>query len=256
MQTQVVSELIEEVADRIILPRFGSLGSGDIEEKLPGDLVTVADRDAELALTDAFRAASSDVLIVGEEAAFTDPGRIDALPTAERAWVIDPIDGTRNFARGRADFAVIVAEVRRGETVRGWIWQPVHDRLYVAERGAGVTCNGEPLSPPPSGTRRVPLGASYLPVPGEDQAEVRLVRSWGSCGIDYPKLLTGEVDFLCYRSMFPWDHLAGGLMLAELGGRIATDTGQDYAAGVIGRRLLSATDPRMWQVARDALFGD
>jgi fructose-1,6-bisphosphatase/inositol monophosphatase family enzyme len=104
--------------------------------------------------------------------------------------------------------------------------------------------------------REVPLGASYLPVPGEDQAEVRLVRSWGSCGIDYPKLLSGEVDFLCYRSMFPWDHLAGGLMVAELGGRIATDTGLDYAAGVIGRRLVSATDPRLWLVARDALFGD
>jgi fructose-1,6-bisphosphatase/inositol monophosphatase family enzyme len=64
------------------------------------------------------------------------------------------------------------------------------------------------------------------------------------------------VDFLCYRSMFPWDHLAGGLMVTELGGRIATDTCIEYRAGVIGRRLLSATDPQLWQTARDALFGD
>jgi fructose-1,6-bisphosphatase/inositol monophosphatase family enzyme len=85
---------------------------------------------------------------------------------------------------------------------------------------------------------------------------VTVVRSWGSCGVDYPKLIEGEVDFLCYRSMFPWDHLAGGLMVTELGGRISTDTGIDYRAGVIGRRLLSANDPQLWQTARDALFGD
>ena len=113
-----------------------------------------------------------------------------------------------------------------------------------------------PVVPPGTSPRVVPLGASYLPVPGEEHADVTVVRSWGSCGVDYPKLIEGEVDFLCYRSMFPWDHLAGGLMVTELGGRIATDTGIEYRAGVIGRRLLSATDPQLWQTARDALFGD
>lgn len=256
MQTEQVSELLVDVADRIILPRFGALGSGDIEEKKPGDLVTVADRDAEVEIARVLRDAQPDVLVVGEEGVFTNPTTLDALPGADHAWVIDPVDGTRNFARGRPDFAVIVAEVRRGETVRGWIWQPIHSLLYVAERGSGVTCNGERLAPPPPSQRSVPLGASYLPVPGEEQADVRLVRSWGSCGIDYPKLITGEVDFLCYRSMFPWDHLAGALMLTELGGRIATDTGVDYHPGVIGRRLVSAIEPGLWHVVRDALFGD
>jgi len=256
VQSEEVAGLLAEVADRLILPRFGALGADDIEEKKPGDLVTVADRDAEVEIARVLRASEPGVLVVGEEGVFTDPSSLDALPDAEHAWVIDPVDGTRNFARGRADFAVILAEVRRGETVRGWIWQPIHCRLYQVERGAGVTRNGELLSSPLPSPRSVPLGASYLPVPGEDEAEVKLIRSWGSCGIDYPKLIEGELDFLCYRSMFPWDHLAGALMVTELGGRIATDTGVDYHSGVIGRRLLSATDPELWQVARDALFGD
>jgi fructose-1,6-bisphosphatase/inositol monophosphatase family enzyme len=149
----------------------------------------------------------------------------------------------------------MLAEVRNAETVRGWIWQPVHARLYVAELGGGVTCNGGRIDPPGRSARRVPLGASYLPVPGEENADVKVIRSWGSCGVDYPKLIQGEVDFLCYRSMFPWDHLAGSLMVTELGGRISIDTGADYRAGVIGRRLLAATDPQVWQTARDALFG-
>jgi fructose-1,6-bisphosphatase/inositol monophosphatase family enzyme len=256
VKTEEVSALLVDVAERLILPKFGTLGSDEIEEKKPGDLVTVADRDAEVEISRVLRASEPGVLVVGEEGVFSDPRSLDALPYAPHAWVIDPVDGTRNFARGRPDFAVMLAEVRDAVTVRGWIWQPVHARLYVVERGAGVTCNGERLTPPAPSPREVPLGASYLPVPGEEQAEVRLVRSWGSCGIDYPKLITGEVDFLCYRSMFPWDHLAGALMVAELGGRIATDTGVDYHAGVIGRRLVSATDPQLWQAARDALFGD
>jgi fructose-1,6-bisphosphatase/inositol monophosphatase family enzyme len=256
VQTDQVSELLADVADRLILPRFGALKSTDIQEKKPGDLVTVADREAEIELARVLRAAEPGVLVVGEEGVFTDPSCLDLLPTAEHAWVIDPVDGTRNFARGGADFAVMLAEVRNAVTIRGWIWQPVHARLYVAELGGGVTCNGAPVVPPGTSPRAVPLGASYLPVPGEEHADVTVVRSWGSCGVDYPKLIEGEVDFLCYRSMFPWDHLAGGLMVTELGGRIATDTGVDYRVGVIGRRLLSATDPKLWQTARDALFGD
>lgn len=256
MQTDQVSELLAEVADRLILPRFGSLETSDIQEKRPGDLVTVADREAEIELARVLRAANPGALVVGEEGVFTDPACLELLSGAEHAWVIDPVDGTRNFARGSADFAVMLAEVRHARTVRGWIWQPIHSRLYVAELGAGVTCNGVSVLPSGPSPREVPVGASYLPVPGEENAEVRLIRSWGSCGIDYPKLIEGEVDFLCYRSMFPWDHLPGGLMVTELGGRMATDTGVDYAAGVIGRRLLSANDPALWDTARNALFGD
>jgi fructose-1,6-bisphosphatase/inositol monophosphatase family enzyme len=254
VQIDQVSNLLKEVADQLILPRFGALSSGEVLEKGPGDLVTVADREAEAELARVLRLSDSDALVVGEEGVFGDPRVLDVLPTAAHAWVIDPVDGTRNFTKGLPDFAVMLAELRFGETVRGWIWQPVHDLLYVVESGAGVTCNGVGLAAVKQ-SRNVPLGATYLPVPGEESAAVRVIRSWGSCGIDYPKLITGEVDFLSYRSMFPWDHLPGGLMVTELGGRIATAEGEDYHAGVLGRRLMAANSPLLWEEARDALFG-
>lgn len=254
MQTDQVSDLIKEVAERVILPRFGALRSGEVLEKAPGDIVTIADREAEAELSRSLRQGDSDAMVVGEEGVFCDPRVLEVLPTAAHAWVIDPVDGTRNFTKGLPDFAVMLAELRYGETVRGWIWQPMFDLMYVVEAGAGVTCNNVQLPSPPQ-PRTVPLGATYLPVPGEDSAAVKVIRSWGSCGIDYPKLITGEVDFLSYRAMFPWDHLAGGLMVTELGGRIATDSGEDYHAGVIGRRLMSANTPLLWEEARDALFG-
>lgn len=255
MQIDEVSDVLKDVAERLILPRFGALTAGDISEKGPGDLVTVADREAEAELTRLLHDADPGAVVVGEEGVFCDPRVLEVLPTAAHAWVIDPVDGTRNFAKGKPDFAVMLAELQFGETVRSWIWQPLHEQLFVAEAGSGVTLNGARLSAPlPS--RTVALGATYLPVPGEESAAVKVIRSWGSCGIDYPKLITGEVDFLSYRSMFPWDHLPGGLMVSELGGRIAIETGESYHAGVIGRRLMAATSPELWEEARDALFGD
>lgn len=148
MQTEAVSDLLAEVAEQVILPRFGTLESDQVEEKRPGDLVTVADREAEVVLAQRLRADDPHALVVGEEGVFVDPSCLDLLAGAEHAWVIDPVDGTRNFARGSADFAVMLAELRSGVTVRSWIWQPVHRLLYVAERGAGVSCNGVMLTPP------------------------------------------------------------------------------------------------------------
>ena len=252
MQTEWVAQQLQDVAERVILPRFGALAEGEIEEKKPGDLVTVADREAELELVRILSAADPESLVVGEEGVFCEPARLEALPTAERAWVIDPVDGTKNFSRGSPDFAVMLAEVRSGVTVRGWIWQPIHGRMYIAERGAGVTCNGQPVLRARV-DRAVPLGATYVPLRGEDADRVQVRRSWGSCGIDYPSLIAGEVDFLTYRSMFPWDHLPGGLMVAEFGGRIASEDGVDYRPGVIGRRLIAVIEPAIWPTVRDAL---
>ena len=72
---------------------------------------------------------------------------------ADHAFTVDPVDGTKNFVKGSPDHAVMVAEVRGGESVRAWIWQPQHERAYVAERGAGAWRNGERLSRARAGRR-------------------------------------------------------------------------------------------------------
>jgi len=235
MHTDAVADLIRDVCDRVILPRFRSLERHEVEQKRPGDVVTIADREAEVELTAAFRAATPAALVVGEEASFADPTGLQRLSDADHAWVIDPVDGTRNFAGGRPDFGVMVAEVRRGETTRGWIWQPLHDALYVVERGAGVTCNGTSLArldPGPAPWRvAVWPRLRHADVPGLTLRPTR-----GSCAIDYPSVARGELQGLAYRSIHPWDHLAGTLMVAELGGAASVD-GRAYRAGVTGRLL-------------------
>lgn len=250
MQTDEVTAAIKQVCDAEIMPRFRSLGDDEIIEKRPGDVVTVADRLAEQALAAIFTAAHPGCLIVGEEGVYADPSALQALPDADLAWVIDPVDGTRNFTEGSSDFAVMVAEVRAGETTRSWIWQPVHDRMYVAEKGAGVWLDGASIEPVPIAEHLVgALHGRYGRPRGGIPDNVTLARLAGCCGVDYPNLVERERAFLGYWSMYPWDHLPGGLMVTETGGRIATIDGREYAAGVAGRYLLAAATPDLWDVA-------
>lgn len=235
MRTEDVTDLVKDVCERVILPRYRSLASHEVEQKRPGDLVTIADREAEAELTAAFRAATPGALVVGEEATFADATALAGLGSAEHAWVIDPVDGTRNFASGTADFGVIIAEVRAGETTRGWIWQPLHDALYIAELGSGATRNGTPLARLAPGPQ--PWEVAAWPKARQARIEgLRLRPTKAACAIDYPMVARGELHGLAYRSIHPWDHLAGCLLVTELGGTASVD-GRPYTPGVTGRLL-------------------
>ena len=228
MNTDEVLTLLRDVADEVINPRFRSLSAGEVGEKNPGDLVTVADHEAEELITRALAAAYPDAVVLGEEAFAADPGLLDRFAAAEHAFTVDPVDGTKNFVHGSPDHAVMVGETRSGVPVRGWIWQPQHELAYVAERGAGAWC----------GDRRLTLGGPAEPLRGRTSRRSWVGRAldgldpmsltWVSCGIDYPKLAEGEADYVVYRSARPWDHVPGSLLLAEAGGVVGTTGGQAY----------------------------
>ncbi|MGL5829189.1 MAG: inositol monophosphatase family protein, partial [Angustibacter sp.] len=137
LSTDAVLDLLREVAASTITPRFRGLDDADVMEKNPGDLVTVADREAEEAITTRLLGAYPRAAVLGEEAYAADRSLVDRYLDADHAFTVDPVDGTKNFVHGSPDHAVMVAEVRRGETVRAWVHQPAHGVSWVAERGAG-----------------------------------------------------------------------------------------------------------------------
>jgi fructose-1,6-bisphosphatase/inositol monophosphatase family enzyme len=137
VDTEAVLRLLQSVADEVVNPRFRSLSSGEIDEKGPGDLVTAADREAEQLITTALRGAYPDAVILGEETYAGRPALMQEFWTADHAFTVDPVDGTKNFVHGSRDHAMMIGEVKGGESVRGWIWQPQHRTAYVAELGAG-----------------------------------------------------------------------------------------------------------------------
>ncbi len=252
MDTDGILELMQETAEQVINPRFRALEDGDITHKAgPWDLVTVADKEAEAYLTTRLQSAFPDAVVVGEESIFDEPEKRKLLPNADHAFIIDPIDGTRNFVRGRVQHGVMVSETRGGVTTRGWIWQPQTHRAYVVERGAGVRLNGEPIVR--TKTDRLPLGASSKEAMNGFTAGGNLspvVWSQFACAFDYPAVLHGDIDFMYYTSLHPWDHLAGSLMVTENGGVSRTMDGLAYTLLSRSKGLLVASDTLVWMTAQ------
>jgi len=240
VETEDLVQLLKDVGAEVVEPRFRSLAAEEITEKNPGDLVTIADHEAEELITAALLAAHPEALVLGEEAFNTDPTLLRRFEAAPHAFTVDPVDGTKNFVHGSPDHAMMIAELQAGEVVRGVIWQPQHKKAYVAERGAGAWCNGERLLRPPVGAdlRGVTSRRSWI---GKSLGTLQpLELTWVCCGVDYPKLVEGEADYLVYRGTQPWDHAPGSLILEESGAYLGTFEGGRYEpqadppAGLVG----------------------
>jgi fructose-1,6-bisphosphatase/inositol monophosphatase family enzyme len=228
VNTQEILRLLRDVAEEVINPRFRTLTDDQVTEKTPGDLVTVADHEAEVRITEALSGAYPGALILGEEANESDDTLLERFRAADHAFTVDPVDGTKNFVSGSRDHAVMVAELRGGEVVRSWIWQPQHETAFVAERGGGAWRNGERLVRPPVGellrgvtSRRRWIGRTLDGLPP-------LELTWVCCGVDYPQVVQGAADYILYSGTQPWDHAPGSLLLAETGAYLGTFEGQPY----------------------------
>jgi fructose-1,6-bisphosphatase/inositol monophosphatase family enzyme len=248
-----VANIVAQVAADVILPRFCRLKNDEIHEKNPGDLVTVADREAEQRLIELLPPLLPGSLVIGEECVSADPGNLDCLAGDAPVWVIDPIDGTGNFVRGNQNFAVIVALVRGQETLQGWIYDPLLAQITYAVKGGGTWCGG---------TRRLlesrPVSGMIGSVARGDHDKLTerglKVRQFGSAAHEYLALLDGSLDFSCYRRLHPWDHAAGTLMIAEAGGKAATLDGKRYRPlPQPGNSLLMAPDEGSWETLRELL---
>lgn len=257
LSTDQVLEIIQQVADEVIRPRFRALTSDEIAEKGPGDLVTVADRESEVRLTEILSRAYPDALIIGEEATAANPGLPPHLLGAEHGFTIDPVDGTKNFVNGKEDYAVMVGEVRHGRTVRAWIWQPEYATAYVAVRGEGVTRNAEQITrPAPAADPADWRGRSARVVIRQREADAALPRislSALCCGVDYPRMVTGQTDFLVYGRPRPWDHVPGILMVEELGGTALLTDGSTYLPGMDGFGMVVGASAALATSVRTAL---
>lgn len=250
--TDEVLAMLQEVADEVITPRFRRLAESDVSSKShPGDLVTVADREAEVLITRRLTAAYPDALVLGEEAASADASVLDRFRAADHAFTVDPVDGTRNFVKGSPDHAVMVAELRGGAVVRSWIWQPQHHAAHVAERGAGAWRNDVRVHRPPVGDGLLGVTSRRGWI-GRALGTLRTLElSWRCCGVDYPAVVDGRADYALYKKTKPWDHAPGSLLVAEAGGHVGTFRGEPYRPqGPPPSGLVVAADRATYDVVR------
>lgn len=240
-----IAGIIREAAQAEILPRFGHLAAGDIREKKPGQLVTEADVAAEAVLSRRLTDLLPGSTVVGEEAVDADPDLLRRLEGQGVVWVIDPVDGTANFAQGNPRFAVIIALVVNGITRAGWIHDPVPDRMVIAEAGQGAWMAGRRLSVLP----HAPLDSLRGSVKrsGRLSSLVAQVGRKGSAAHDYLDLVTDELHFAHFKKLMPWDHAAGVLIHAEAGGYGRLLNAQPYQPVFCRAGLLLAPSEQSWR---------
>ncbi len=259
---RAVTALMRDVATRLVLPRFRALGAHEIHEKTPGDLVTIADHDSEAALGEGLARLLPDAAIIGEEGCAADPALLDRLDEQALAWVIDPLDGTMNFAEGKTPFALMVALLADGVREAGWILDPVTGRICHAARGMGAYVDGEKVQAKPTG-RPLPLASIstfFIPPERRDEIERRsagkleIVPIPRCAGEQYPRLALGQNDIALYERTLPWDHAPGALFLEEAGGKVARPDGSPYQVGDRRSGMVAAASPALWDEAARVLF--
>jgi len=249
-----VADLMRTASAQAIMPRYRNLASGEIIEKAKDDLVTIADREAEELLSAGLAKIEPSAAIVGEEAAHANPAVMDHL--SDLCWIIDPIDGTSNFANGSGHFAVMIALASGGITQAGWIYDPRRDRLCHAHLGCGAFIDGVQISARSSGANPPHLAAMTRYMADDQRAlfeaeiapHYELVDAPGCAAEQYPLTALGEHDLAIYERTLPWDHAAGCLFLNEAGGTCLRPDGTEYTVDSGRKGMIGA--------ANRALFDD
>ncbi|MFG2375041.1 inositol monophosphatase family protein [Streptomyces sp. NPDC048504] len=236
--TTDVEEAIRQAAATEIMPRFRQLAAHEVDQKSgPHDLVTDADRNAERYLTKVLGSLLPGSVVVGEEAVHADPETYEAIQGDAPVWIVDPVDGTRQFVRGETGFCTLVALARHGELLASWTYAAARDQMATAVRGGGAFLDGVRLrSGAPDPARDLEVATSHPDYTTDAQKRALLglwadgvrTRPCGSAGLEYLAIARGELDAVAFSWEAAWDHAAGLLLVEEAGGAHLTLTGEPF----------------------------
>jgi myo-inositol-1(or 4)-monophosphatase len=217
-------------AGELLLSRVG-LPLETSEKSARGDLVTASDRASEALIVARLHGAFPRSAILGEEGGAT-------AGTSDERWIVDPLDGTTNYAHGYPLYCVSIAYERAGEVRAAAIYAPALGELYAAELGSGATCNGARIAV--TGVERVAEslvctgfvparyernGANFARLSGLAQA----VRRDGSAALDLAFVAAGRFEAFWEFDLKAWDVAAGALIVREAGGSATAIDGTPLA---------------------------
>jgi myo-inositol-1(or 4)-monophosphatase len=206
-----------------------------VEQKGIADIVTVVDTACEQAIVRGISERFPDHGIVAEEGSSRGA-------SARCRWIVDPLDGTKNFAHGSVRCGVSIAVQLDGITQIGVLYAPFVDELFVAERGRGARCNDRPIAVSDTGELALSMVASALThAHGARSAEPRQVqrllrvfqavqalRSNGCCTLDLADVARGRLDAYFEPGLAAWDTAAGALLVSEAGGQVTSFDGEPH----------------------------
>ncbi len=256
-----VAALMRDTAEKTLLKHYQRLAIEEVSNKAVDDVVTIADTESEIMLAEGLARILPEAAIVGEEAAHADLAIFDRL-SDKLCWIIDPLDGTNNYAVGKPPFGILVALAQGGETVAGWIYDPLSGRLCTAHRGQGAWVNGEKLTARGSGNDTPIAAISLVFVDMSKRASLMehiaphytLVDIPRCAAEQYPRIALGQNDVSLFEKTLAWDHAAGVLFLNEAGGKAARPDGSPYRVDRhLEPGLIGAASPRLFDELAERL---
>ena len=221
-----VAEVAARAAGRIQVERYERLEH--IEFKSEKDVVTEVDHLSEEAIIETIRRSFPDDAFLAEESGASEH-------VADRVWVIDPLDGTVNYANGIPFFAVSIALVVDGRPVVGVVFDAMRDEMFTAASGRGANRNGQPIVH--AGKERMVDSVVHLALPSNRfdarrtaiRRAVRITRSMGSSTLALTYVANGRFDaYVHWRGLSNWDIAAAGVIVAEAGARVTSASGGDW----------------------------
>lgn len=215
-------------AGRVLAERFGR-ASLEVQHKGDIDLVTESDLAAERLIVERIRSYYPRHEILAEE---SGTSKHEGAGESAYKWIVDPLDGTTNYAHGYPCFCVSIALEREGEIVIGVIYDPTRDELFAAERGGGATLNGRRIRVSETGDLNEALLCTGYPydVRGRDNfarhftnfiLNAQGVRRDGSAALDLAYVACGRFDGFWEEGLRPWDVAAGVILIQEAGGHVS-----------------------------------
>lgn len=261
-----VAGLIETVAREEVKAKLGQLSAAEITEKSAGDFVTSADLAVEQRLGELLKDYLPAAEPLGEEAIAAGRGSIKALAEDRLFWVIDPIDGTSNFAMALPLCAVLVSLVRKDEVLAAWLHDPFGNRTFMGGLGSGAWLDGKRLSCHRPDDLRLMNGSIYgkrfrdrevfRETWGRGRKHMGAVFNMRCVGHEHMARLGGLGHFGCYSRVLPWDHTAGFLLQVEAGGVARPLHGGRYLPSEPSTGGLVAPDEDVWNKLHELLVGD
>jgi myo-inositol-1(or 4)-monophosphatase len=201
----------------------------DISYKGPIDLVTEVDMASERLIRELITTYYPRHTVIGEEM-----GAGGSVGDSEYRWIVDPLDGTTNYAHGYPCFCVSIGLQHAGEPLLGVVYDPTRDELFAAERGAGATLNGRPVRASGVESLKKALLCTGFPYDYTNRYFTNLdhfrnfslaaqaVRRDGSAALDLCYVACGRFDGFWEAGLNPWDSAAAALVIAEAGGRVTS----------------------------------
>ena len=257
-----VETLLREASEQKIMPLWQNLRQGDVAEKTPDEIVTIADRSCESFLMDHLPKLMEGSLVLGEESVHANPSLLSALRSNAPVWIIDPLDGTGNFVLGKPPIAIMVCLIYCGVTLGAWILNPLDGTLTSAEKGSGafegdtrlkVEFAFQTLS-----NLRGALLTGFLPDSLRPAAEAASncflrIEKIKCASYDYNAFAKNEMQFLFYYRTLVWDHAPGILIAEEAGGFVRRFDGTEYSPLDSRKGLLCAANKEMWVAIQKTL---